>query len=230
MHTGNRRRGQHASCAFASLILIMANLTGVVHAQTAPPGPPNVVILLVDDAGFMDFGAYGGEARTPNIDALAAQGVMFTRYRTSPLCSPSRAMLLTGVDNHRTGLATIPEVLPVEQRDKPGYALHFEPGVETVAVRLRRQGYRTYMAGKWHLGGGAGQLPDSHGFDRSFALEASGADNWEHKSYMPYYADAPWYEDGKPVRRQAAFNYPQIRLLQFRRRVQYRSTLQGRAR
>lgn len=187
-----------------SLVLLATVLLVLAPAHSAPKEaspPPNVVILLVDDAGFMDFGAYGGEARTPNIDALAARGVMFTRYRTSPLCSPSRAMLLTGVDNHRTGVATIPEVLPPEQRGKPGYALHFEPGVETIAVRLRRQGYRTYMAGKWHLGGDAGQLPDSHGFDRSFALEASGADNWEHKSYMPYYADAPWYEDGKPVRR-----------------------------
>lgn len=211
MHTAspNRRRRATRSLAFRvflSLIPVIAPLSGVAQAQTAAPtisAPPNVVIVLVDDAGFMDFGAYGGEARTPNIDALAARGVMFTRYRTSPLCSPSRAMLLTGVDNHRTGVATIPEVLPAEQRGKPGYALHFEPGVETVAVRLRRQGYRTYMVGKWHLGGDGGHLPDSHGFDRSFALEASGADNWEHKSYMPYYTDAPWFEDGKPVRRAA---------------------------
>ena len=49
----------------------------------------------------------------------------------------------------------------------------------------------------WHLGSGKGDLPDAHGFDLSFALDASGADNWEDKSYMPYYADAPWYEDGK---------------------------------
>jgi arylsulfatase/uncharacterized sulfatase len=208
LHNQKRNRPANAPRAawLVSLVAIGTTLVAVSPARGSPTialPPPNVVILLVDDAGFMDFGVYGGEARTPNIDALAAQGVMFTRYRTSPLCSPSRAMLLTGVDNHRTGLATIPEVLPPEQRGKRGYALHFEPGVETVAVRLQRQGYRTYMAGKWHLGGGAGQLPDSHGFDRSFALEASGADNWEHKSYMPYYADAPWYEDGKPVRRPA---------------------------
>jgi arylsulfatase A-like enzyme len=211
MHKADRRGSQRPSRslalkAFLALIAILTTLSGVALAQGAepePPARPNVVILLVDDAAFMDFGAYGGEARTPNIDALAARGVMFTRYRTSPLCSPSRAMLLTGVDNHRTGVATIPEVLPPEQRGKRGYALHFEPGVETVAVRLRNAGYRTYMTGKWHLGGDEGQLPDSHGFDRSYALEASGADNWEHKSYMPYYADAPWYEDGKPVRRPA---------------------------
>jgi arylsulfatase/uncharacterized sulfatase len=124
---------------------------------------------------------------------------MFTNYHTSPLCSPSRAMLLTGVDNHRTGVATIPEVLPPEQRGRPGYSMHLEPGVVTVASRLKASGYRTYMTGKWHLGDGEGDLPNGHGFDRSFALDASGADNWEQKTYLPYYNKAPWYEDGKPA-------------------------------
>ena len=68
----------------------------------------NFVILLVDDAGLMDIGGYGGEARTPNIDQLADRGVRFGNYHTSPLCSTSRAMLLTGMDNHRAGVGTIP--------------------------------------------------------------------------------------------------------------------------
>jgi arylsulfatase len=157
---------------------------------------PNVVVLLVDDAGLMDFSAFGGEARMPNIDRLAGAGTMFTGYRTSPSCAPSRAMLLTGVDNHRTGIATIPEVVRSQDRDQPGYSMSFEPGVLTVADRLKAAGYRTYMTGKWHLGSEEGDLPNHHGFDRSFALDASGADNWEQKPYMPYYATAPWYEDG----------------------------------
>lgn len=164
--------------------------------QTSPE-KPNFVILLIDDAALMDLGVYGGEAATPNIDALAGTGAMFTQYRSSPLCSPSRAMLLTGVDNHRTGISTIPEVLPPEHVGKPGYTMSLEPGVTTLAARLKPLGYRTLMTGKWHLGSGKGDLPDSHGFDRSFALDASGADNWEDKSYMPFYAEAPWYEDGK---------------------------------
>lgn len=161
---------------------------------------PNFVILLIDDAALTDLGVYGGEARTPHIDALAAEGAMFTQYRSSPLCSPSRAMLLTGVDNHRTGFATIPEVLPAEHVGKPGYTMRLEPGVTTLAARLKPLGYRTLMTGKWHLGSGKGNGPEAHGFDRSFSLDASGADNWEDKSYMPYYASAPWYEDGKPAR------------------------------
>jgi arylsulfatase/uncharacterized sulfatase len=93
-----------------------ASVPSAAAPGPAPPRRPNIVLILVDDAAFMDFGAYGGEARTPHIDRLAAGGALFTSYHTSPLCAPSRAMLLTGVDNHRTGLATIPEVLPRAHR------------------------------------------------------------------------------------------------------------------
>ncbi|MEM1132761.1 MAG: arylsulfatase [Pseudomonadota bacterium] len=157
---------------------------------------PNIVVILADDVALMDFGAYGGEARTPNIDMLAKRGAMFTQFRTSPLCSPSRAMLLTGMDNHLTGVATIPEVLPAEQAGKPGYTMALEPGVLTLADHLRAAGYRTLLSGKWHLGKTPEEMPQAHGFDRSFALAASGADNWEDRSYMPFYKDAPWFEDG----------------------------------
>lgn len=177
------------------LSVLVASAFTTATAQSA--SKPNVVIMLVDDAALMDFGIYGGEALTPNIDMLAARGAMFTQYRTSPLCSPSRAMLLTGMDNHLTGVATIPEVLPKEHVDQPGYSMALEPGVLTLAERLRPDGYQTFLTGKWHMGSGKGDLPSSHGFDRSFALDASGADNWEDKSYMPFYHDAPWYEDGK---------------------------------
>jgi arylsulfatase/uncharacterized sulfatase len=166
---------------------------------------PNIIVILADDAAFMDFGAFGGEARTPNIDRVAAGGAMLTNYHTSPLCSPSRAMLLTGMDSHRTGVSTIEEVLPPELQGKPGYTLQLEPGVLTLADRLRAAGYRTLMSGKWHLGHGPGDLPDAHGFDRSLALDASGADNWAAKPYMPYYNEAPWFEDGKPAKMPESF-------------------------
>lgn len=184
--------------------LLTACLAGVLGASpmalAEPAGQqPNIVLILVDDSALMDFGAFGGEVSTPTIDALASSGAMFTQYRTSPLCAPTRAMLLTGVDNHRTGIATIPEVLPEEHRGQPGYSMSLEPGVLTIADRLRAVGYRTLMSGKWHMGEHEDEMPQNHGFDRSLALAASGADNWEDKSYMPYYADAPWFEDGKPV-------------------------------
>ena len=186
--------GRRLLAALTVLVAIAAPVSAQPQEQK-----PNFVIMVIDDAALMDLGIYGGEAATPNIDALASSGAMFTQYRSSPLCSPSRAMLLTGVDNHRTGISTIPEVLPPEHVGKPGYSMRLEPGVTTLAARLKPLGYRTLMTGKWHLGSGKGDLPDGHGFDRSFALDASGADNWEDKSYMPFYADAPWYEDGKPA-------------------------------
>jgi arylsulfatase A-like enzyme len=186
--------------AVRSRVLLPFLALAALVAATGPASPagsrPNVVIILADDVALMDFGAYGGEARTPHIDALAGRGALFTQYRASPLCSPSRAMLLTGMDAHLTGVATIPEVLPAEQRGQPGYRMALEPGVLTLADRLRAQGYRTVMAGKWHMGEAADEMPQAHGFDRSFALAASGADNWDDRSYMPYYQDAPWFEDG----------------------------------
>lgn len=161
---------------------------------------PNVVLILVDDAGLMDFGGYGGEAMTPNINQLADKGIRFSNYHTTPLCSTSRAMLLTGDDNHRVGVGTIPEVIHKSQRGSPAYSLRLHPGVETIASLLGDAGFSTYMTGKWHLGNGVSDLPYHHGFDRSFVLDASGADNWEHKTFMPLYDDAHWYEDDQSVR------------------------------
>ena len=164
-------------------------------ADEAADERPNIVIVLVDDAALMDFGSYGGEAQTPHIDAIAEAGVQFTQHRTAPLCAPSRAMLLTGLDAHRAGVATIPEVMPAAQRDASGYGHALGPGVTTLATRLQRAGYRTYMTGKWHLGHGPGELPADHGFERSFILDASGADNYRGQSYIPYYTRADWFED-----------------------------------
>lgn len=187
-----------AQRAFASLALLaFAATPAAAQQQTAPTQRPNIVVIVADDVGFTDLGPYGGEAHTPNIDALAQRGAQFSRYYSSPLCSPSRAMLLTGMDNHRTGHSTIIEVLPPEMRGRPGYTMHLEPGVVTLAERLRRGGYRTYATGKWHLGHGEGDLPNSHGFDQSFVLDASGADNWQERAYMPYYATADWFENGQ---------------------------------
>ena len=174
------------------MLLVVALLS---NASNAADSPPNIVIVLVDDAALMDFGSYGGEAQTPHIDAIAAAGMQFTQHHTSPLCAPSRAMLLTGLDAHRAGVATIPEVKPAAQRHASSYGQALRPGVTTLATRLQHAGYRTYMTGKWHLGHGPGELPADHGFERSFILDASGADNYRAQSYIPYYARAEWFED-----------------------------------
>lgn len=180
--------------------LVVGLLLGRHDTAVASAFRPNIVVMIIDDAALMDLGVYGGEAKTPHIDALASRGTLFTQYRSSPLCAPSRAMLLTGLDNHLTGIATIPEVLPSAQKGKPGYAMHLEPEVRTLADHLRAVGYQNFMTGKWHLGHAGAGLPTDHGFDRSFALDASGADNWSQKSYLPFYEIAPWYEDGEAAK------------------------------
>ncbi len=183
----------------AVFVTLLVTLFALSSHSLADNQRPNIVMIVVDDAGLTDLAPYGGEARMPTIQALADRGVKFTRHHSSPLCAPSRAMLLTGIDNHRTGVATIAEIIPAEHRGKPGYSLSLEPGVLTLAERLKAVGYQTYISGKWHLGSRPEDLPIARGFDRSTALDASGADNWEQKSYMGFYNSAPWFEDGKPA-------------------------------
>jgi len=160
---------------------------------------PNIVLILVDDSGLMDFGAYGGEARTPNIDRLARGGFMFTNMHASPVCAPSRAMLLTGTDSHLAGVANLPEMLPEEYQSKPGYGGELNERVQTIATRLKEANYNTYAAGKWHLGHNEKTLPTKRGFDRSYILGGSGASNYDSRGYLPQKPHAHWYADGKEV-------------------------------
>ena len=168
-----------------------------LQVWSQPEAKPNIVLILVDDSGLMDFGSFGGEARTPHIDQLAKQGMMFTNFHTSPVCSPSRAMLVTGTDSHLTGVANLPEMLPSGYENEPGYGGVLNNRVQTVATRLKEVGYNTYATGKWHLGHDANTLPSARGFDRTFILGASGADNYEAKGYLPMKPTAHWYADGK---------------------------------
>ena len=176
-----------------TIFLVLLSFQAWSQSETKP----NIVLLLVDDSGLMDFGSFGGEARTPNIDQLAQQGMMFTNFHTSPVCSPSRAMLVTGTDSHLTGVANLPEMLPSGYENEPGYGGVLNNRVQTIATRLKEIGYNTYAAGKWHLGHDENTLPSARGFDRSFILGASGADNYEAKGYLPMKPTAQWYADGK---------------------------------
>ena len=165
-------------------------------AQAATAKKPNIVILLADDWGFTDVGAFGGEMRTPNVDALARAGIRFSNFHVAASCSPTRAMLQTGVRSHRAGLGNMPETIPSAHLGKPGYDAELNDGVVTIADLLRAGGYRTYLTGKWHLGKDRSRLPVSRGYDRSFSLAASGADNFEEKPNLLMYEKADWTEDG----------------------------------
>lgn len=155
---------------------------------------PNIIILLIDDAGYADLGTYGSEISTPNIDKLASSGIKFINYHTAATCSPTRSMLLTGVDNHLTGMGNMIEIMADNQFDQPGYEGFMTNGVVTIATLLKDAGYNTYMAGKWHLGKTKESLPAARGFERSVTLIESGADNWEKKTYLPLYDYVHFYE------------------------------------
>ena len=182
------------------LILVFQLVTiGVFSQESSKTSPPNIVLILVDDSGLMDFGSFGGEAQTPNIDSLAKSGLMFTNMHASPICAPSRAMLITGSDNHVAGVANLPEMLPKKYQDIKGYAGILDDSVQTIATRLKELDYNTYVTGKWHLGHDENTLPNKRGFDRSFILGASGADNYEASGYLPMKSTAQWYTDGNPT-------------------------------
>ncbi len=165
--------------------------------SSADAPPPNIVLFLADDLGFSDLASYGGEINTPNLDTLARQGVRFSNFHVAANCAPTRAMLLTGVNNHRAGVGNIIEMIPDEFRDSPAYQGTLSTHTVTIAALLRDAGYHTYMAGKWHLGHSPELLPSARGFDRTIALADSGADNWEQKPYLPIYEQANWFADGE---------------------------------
>lgn len=113
----------------------------------APEGSPNIVVILIDDLGYSDIGPFGAEIPTPNIDRLAATGLSLTNYHTTPVCSPARAALLTGLNPHRAGFGSVANSDP----GFPGLRLEIDDDVATLPEVLRGHGYATLGVGKWHL-------------------------------------------------------------------------------
>ena len=129
---------------------------------------PNIVLILADDLGYSDLGCFGSEIATPNIDALARQGQIFSNFYTAGTCSPTRAMLLTGTDHHIAGFGNMAERVPniPEQVGQPGYEGYLNDKVISVAQLMKDEGYHTYLSGKWHLGLTPDQTPSAKGFER----------------------------------------------------------------
>ena len=135
---------------------------------------PNVVLVLLDDTGFAQFGCYGSDIETPNVDALAANGLQFTNFHVTPLCSPTRASLLTGRSQHAVGMRSVSNF----RTGFPNQLGHISNHAATVAEVLRESGYATFCAGKWHLApmeqcsaaGPFDQWPLGRGFDRFYGF------------------------------------------------------------
>ncbi len=169
------------------------------HAQDARP---NIVLIVADDLGYSDLGAFGSEIATPNLDALASGGVQLTGFYAAPACSPTRAMLLTGTDNHVAGLGNMAELMADSQRGRPGYEGGLNDRVVTFPQLLQDAGYRTYMTGKWHLGGTPGQLPVARGFDESTVLLGGAAGHYDNTGTNVKVPTAAYRRDAEP------FEYP----------------------
>ncbi|MSV29189.1 MAG: twin-arginine translocation signal domain-containing protein [Bryobacterales bacterium] len=133
---------------------------------------PNIVLIMADDMGFSDIGCYGSEIETPNLDRLAANGLRFTQFYNGARCCPTRAALMTGLYSHQAGVGHM-----VENRGTPAYQGYLNDRCLTIAEALRAGGYRTAMAGKWHVGEDRPHWPVDRGFERSFTL-ISGASNY----------------------------------------------------
>ncbi len=158
--------------------------------------PPNILLIVADDMGYSDIGAFGSEIATPNLDALANEGRVLTSFYSAPSCSPARGMLMSGADSHRAGLAQLENqtVALLNAKNAPfgvdfgfdnvpdGYSAHLLDSVVTMPQLLKDAGYHTYMAGKWHLAFEfrstptprsyflPSSYPNRKGFERSFAL------------------------------------------------------------
>lgn len=131
---------------------------------------PNFLVIVADDLGFSDLGAFGGEIETPNLDRLALSGVRLTGFHTESACAPTRAMLLTGSFSQRVGLGNMPEAMQANQTGQPGYEGYLRSDAATLAERLGAIGYRTLFSGKWHLGATPEQDPSARGFQHSFVM------------------------------------------------------------
>ena len=161
---------------------------------TPPAGAPNVVVVLADDLGFSDVSCYGSEIATPAIDELAATGVPYTNFHVTPLCSPTRAALLTGLNSHNVGVGFVANADP----GFPGYASELPHNQSTLAEMLKASGYATMAVGKWHLcreadlsvAGDTHSWPLQRGFDQFYGfLEA--LTNFHHPHLM--------YEGNSPI-------------------------------
>jgi len=174
--------------------------------QAPPPRPatprrPNIVIILADDMGFSDIGAFGSEIRTPNLDSLALAGTRFTNFYTHATCSPTRSLLLTGIDTHRNGLGNMDEFTAPNQMGVPGYEGYLSTALPTLPELLREAGYHTYMVGKWHMGKAPDQIPAARGFERDFSLLDGAGSYWDMTNLTAATPRSVFTEDGRYLTR-----------------------------
>ena len=169
---------------FFPFVLVVLTLVGQANATpadtTAPR--PNILLIMADDLGYSDIGCFGGEIPTPNLDAIAARGRRLAGLKTAPKCAPSRAMLLSGNDNHVAGYGRM-FIHPHDYRFEglSGYERNISDRIVTFPVLLQQAGYYTCVAGKWHQGMAPSSDPAQQGFDNSWVLLDGAANHFNSK-------------------------------------------------
>jgi arylsulfatase A-like enzyme len=180
-----------------TLLLVLQVAYGQAAIPQAEARRPNIVIILADDMGYSDMGMFGSEIKTPNMDGLASDGVRFTNFYTHASCSPSRSMLLSGVDTHVNGLGNMNEWTAPNQEGKDGYEGDLNNRVVTIPQLLKEVGYHTYMVGKWHLGKSPDKIPAARGFERDFTMLDGMGSYWDMTNMSALTPNTLFTEDGK---------------------------------
>ncbi len=165
-------------------IVFLAAAVGCTETQknTAVDHRPNILLIVADDLGYADLGIYGGDIDTPNIDSLAREGVLFTRFHTAPVCSPTRAMLLSGNNNHVAGIAR-QGTDGLAGESMRGYENHLSDRIVPFPILLRDSGYRTMTVGKWHLGVEVENSPVAAGFEFAYNLLHGGGSHFDSTGF-----------------------------------------------
>ncbi len=163
-----------------TLITVLGSMSSLLAAEVDER--PNILLIVADDLAYADLGSYGSDIATPNIDALAAEGVLFTQFHTAVMCAPTRAMLLSGNNNHVAGMAS-QGVTGILDFPFPGYENHLSDRIVPFPRLLREGGYHTYITGKWHLGKTAEYSPRAAGFEQSFTNRDGGGNHWDATGY-----------------------------------------------
>lgn len=158
--------------------LVILVLLAVFAVSATADQRPNILLIVADDLGYADLGSFGSDIATPNIDALAAEGMLFTQFHTAVMCAPTRAMLLSGNNSHVAGMAR-QGVSGILDDPQPGYENHLSDRIIPFPRLLREGGYHTYMTGKWHLGKATEQSPRAAGFEHSFTNLDGAGNHWD---------------------------------------------------
>ena len=176
---------------------------GTMALTKAPAGAPNVLVILIDDAGFGQWGTFGGQVPTPSLDRLAKMGLRYTRFHTTALCSPSRAALLTGRNHHSAGTGVITEMGDAY----PGYSGQIPKNAAMFAEVLRQGGYSTGFIGKNHniadwetsISGPFDRWPSLQGFDYFYGFIGGEMDQWQpvlYRGTTPVAMEVPKGKEG----------------------------------